>query len=346
MEPNVSVVMPCLNEERYVEKAIESLISDDCIKEFIVIDGGSTDRTLQILTTLEKKHPLIKILHNKRKTAPFALNMGIKTAKGDFIARVDAHCYYPINYLTKLRTSLMSPIHPRIQNVGGTWNTIPANSSVVAKAVAILNSDKLSVGNALYRNGVKEDCFTDTVPFGFFRKELFSELGYFDEELTRNQDDEFNLRIVKNNYLILLKADIIIEYVARRNLSSMGRMFYQYALFKPLGNYKAKSVGTLRQLAPLAFFGSLVALLTMSYFALWPFIVFLILLIMYLVILFGRSILLTKHLVSDKFKMILCLFTGFQIVHLYYAFGYLAGLGKLVRYIIVGSTDKNYSSTR
>jgi hypothetical protein len=118
-------------------------------------------------------------------------------------------------------------------------------------------SHPLGVGNAYFRIGVAGPRWVDTVPYGCFRRELFERVGMFDEEMVRNQDDEFNLRVIGLGGRILLLPDIVSRYYARRSLGAVGRMFYQYGYFKPLVVRKTERIMT-RQLVPPLFVSSLV----------------------------------------------------------------------------------------
>ena len=123
----------------------------------------------------------------------------------------------------------------------------------MAKAIAVGMSHPLGVGNSHFRIGSAEDRWVDTVPFGCYRREVFDRIGLFDEELVRNQDDELNLRLIKQGGRILLSPQIVCKYFARDSLGKLWRMYYQYGYFKPLVVRKVGGVMTLRQLAPPLF---------------------------------------------------------------------------------------------
>jgi hypothetical protein len=168
---------------------------------------------------------------------------------------MDAHGIYPRDYVSRLVTALEET---GADNVGGIVLTIPANDTATARAIALAFSHPLGVGNAYFRIGVAGRRWVDTVPFGCFRRELFERVGMFDEEMVRNQDDEFNLRVIGLGGRILLLPDVVSRYYARRTLGAVGRMFYQYGYFKPLVARKAERIMT-RQLVPPLFVLSLVA---------------------------------------------------------------------------------------
>ena len=253
MDPFVSVIIPSFNEEKHIASLLDNILLQDYPKnrlEVFIIDGLSDDRTQQIIEKYHKQHPYIQMLLNEKRFVPFALNLAIKKSQGDVIIRMDAHSEYPMNYISVLVKSLFEL---KADNVGGIWITRPANDSAKANSIAIALSSAFGVGDSHFRLGVNEIRKVDTVPYGCFRKSLFDEIGMFDEELLRNQDDEFNARIIENGGSIYLIPTVAITYFARPDISSLLKMFYQYAFFKPLVNRKLKKPATIRQFIPPIF---------------------------------------------------------------------------------------------
>jgi hypothetical protein len=136
--------------------------------------------------------------------------------------------------------------------VGGVWVTVPADGSPAARAIALALSHPLGVGNASYRLGSDRIKEVDTVPYGCYRREVFGRIGRFDEQLLRNQDDEFNARLKRAGGRIFIIPQVKIRYQARGDYASLGRTYYQYGYFKPLVNRKIGMPANLRQLAPAA----------------------------------------------------------------------------------------------
>ena len=96
----VSIICPTYNEDKYIIKCIESILSQTYAKErleVLFIDGGSTDATMHVIKEFQKKHSFIKLLNNPNKIVPYAMNIGIKEALGTIIIRIDAHSLYPEN---------------------------------------------------------------------------------------------------------------------------------------------------------------------------------------------------------------------------------------------------------
>ena len=106
----ISIIIPCRNEEKYTGKCLDSIIMQDYPKEnleVLVIDGASEDKTREIVQDFSSQYPFIKLLTNPQKFTPFALNIGIKAAKGEIIVRMDAHAGYEKDYVSKCVAHLM-----------------------------------------------------------------------------------------------------------------------------------------------------------------------------------------------------------------------------------------------
>ena len=195
MNPFITIIVPCRNEERYISPMLENIIQQDYKKsllEVLVIDGQSTDTTSKIIKDYSSRFGYIKYYDNKFKTVSEALNLGINLSKGEIIVRMDAHCVYPSDYISVLINHLEKT---NADNVGGVIVTVPSENSMKSAAIAEAMSTPFGVGNSHFRIGSDDIKNVDTVPFGCYKKEIFMKLGLFDTELVRNQDDEFNGKI-------------------------------------------------------------------------------------------------------------------------------------------------------
>lgn len=321
----LSVICPIYNEEKYIAKCIESILAQDYPKddiEVIFVDGRSTDNTREIVAKYIEEYPFIKLIDNDRKIVPAALNIGIRNSIGDIIIRIDAHAIFPINYFSELTKNLELL---NAENVGGICRTLPINKSNVCESIAAVLSSRFGMGNSYFRIGASQIKQVDTVPFGCFRRELFNKIGYFDEELIRNQDDEFNGRIINNGGKIYLLPHIIIDYYARDTIGKVYKMFYQYGLFKPLVNKKLGSPANVRQFFPPIFVlglvvGPMTFFISAYFIAIYNFIV-----ILYLVIATYFSLQYSNHI-----KRVVVQNWIYFVVHWGYGWGYLTGMYKLL----------------
>ncbi len=249
-KPLISVIVPILDEAAYIRHFLHCLLQQDYPRdktEIILVDGGSTDGTLQILQQTAAVRPELKLLHNPRKFVPHALNIGLDHAAGEIIIRMDAHAIYPSDYLSSLVYWLQAT---QADNVGGIWQTRPGTPEPQATGIALALASPFGVGNAAYRIGASLPVEVDTVPFGCYKKEVFQRFGRFDPDLHRNQDDEFNARLIQAGGRIMLIPQIKIDYYARSSLKSLASKMYQYGYFKPLVNKKLGRPATWRQFAP------------------------------------------------------------------------------------------------
>ena len=258
--PFISVIVPCRNEKKYIKSLLESIEKQDYPKnsfEVIIADGMSDDGTRVILSDIKSNYNYLTVIDNEQKIVPTALNKAIKMSKGEYIIRLDAHSIYPTNYFSRLISVIEKT---DADNVGGMWITKPGNNSVKAKAIAIAMSCPFGIGNSSYRIATNktEPFEVDTVPFGCYRRSVFEKIGYFDEDLVRNQDNEFNERLLKAGGKILLIPDLKIDYFARENFTKLWKMNYHYALFGPLVDKKLGKIPRIRKYIPSIFVLSLI----------------------------------------------------------------------------------------
>lgn len=247
----LSIIVPCFNEEGFIYrflKDVDSLDFSGFEVELFIIDGNSTDSTVNVIQSFIPQHFTLQLLVNEKRFVSDGLNIALDRIAGDVVLRMDVHASYPSNYVQVLVNKLLS--QNDVMNVGCVVNTLPSNESKDAYVIAEVISSPIGVGNSSFRTGVDFDRYVDTVPFGCFKTEIFSIVGKFDTELIRNQDDEFNARIRKFGYKVLLTPDVSVDYYPRSSVKKIREMFYQYGLFKPLVNSKIGTVTTLRQLAP------------------------------------------------------------------------------------------------
>ena len=322
----LSVIVPIYQEEKYISKCIDSMLSQDYPKddlEIVLVDGMSKDRTREIVATYTAKYPFIRMIDNPERIAPCAMNRGIKEAKGDVIMRLDAHVYYPKNYFSLLVEKLNEL--PGAENVGALCNTLPVNDSITAQSIAAVLSSSFGMGNSHFRVGADKEMEVDTVPFGCFHRSIFDKVGLYDEELVRNQDDELNARIIKAGGKIYLIPQLVCEYYARDTAKKVYKMFYQYGVFKPLVNKKLGSPATVRQFFPLFFvLGLLVGPVVCLFLpVLWW---------AYFAVIILWFILATSFSLKDSknLKRILTQNWIYFVVHFGYGWGYIVGIYKIL----------------
>ena len=166
--------------------------------KIFVVDGFSSDKTIEIIKFFRLKDKRIELIENPKKFQSFALNLGIKRAKTKYIMRLDAHSWYPEDYV---ENCLLAIKRSGADNVGGIFISKLKTNSFQELVVASITTSVFGVGSSSFR--IKHiSGFVKTVPYGFFRRRVFKEIGLFNERLKRNQDYEFNRRMILNLSLI------------------------------------------------------------------------------------------------------------------------------------------------
>lgn len=321
----ITVVCPIYNEEKYIARCIESIMEQDYPKddmEVLFVDGMSTDHTRAIIEEYLPRCPYLRVIDNPQRIVPYAMNAGIKAAKGDVIIRLDAHASYPSNYFSELVRKLYEL---NADNVGAVCRTLPADDSPKCMAIAAALSSSFGMGNSYFRIGAKEIMQVDTVPFGCYRKEVFDRIGLYDTDLIRNQDDEFNARLTSHGGKIYLLPYLIVDYFARNTIKKTGKMFYQYGLYKPLVNKKLGSPATLRQFFPLAFVLGLIFGLALSILSKYILIAYLAVIAIYFLLALVYSL---KS--YSSIPQVMWQIATYITVHVNYGWGYLVGIYKIL----------------
>jgi len=261
----VSVIIPCLNEEHFIIRCLDSVLKNNIREELeiFVVDGMSKDRTREIVKEYEQRHNSIYLLDNPRRSAAAALNVGIKKSTGDIIIRLDAHAVYSENYFAKSIECLKKY---KAANVGGIIKTIPRRDTLIAQAIALSMSHIFGVGRSFFRIGSKKTRSVDTVPFGCFRRDIFDKIGYFNESRPRNEDIDFNARIRRVGEKIILSPEIVSYYYPRGTLKDFWKHSFDngYKTASHVDFYN--SFLSLRHFVPFFSVFALIALIIVSFF--------------------------------------------------------------------------------
>lgn len=328
MNKYISIIVPIRNEENYIKDCLQSILNFDYPKEFLeilFIDGMSEDKTVEIIKSYMEKYKNIKIIKNEKKIVPVAMNLGIKESNGDYICRLDAHAKYPKNYISKLFEWSQKL---DADNVGAVCITDIKSKTNVAKAIQFVMSDKFGVGNSLFRVGVKDALEVDTVPFGFYKKEVFDKIGLYDERLVRTQDLELNKRLKRNNGKIYLIPDVQCTYYPRENFKDFFKNRFETGRWVILSSYftnNLKSI-SIRHMVPLFFtlvviLSFLLGFIEKDFFYIFGFII-----IFYSSILFLRAFKIKKELFYA-----LNILIGYFILHFSYGLGSLKGIIEILK---------------
>jgi GT2 family glycosyltransferase len=317
----IAVVIPCRNEIRNIEECIDAIYASDLPTDSIlivnVVDGISNDGTAELLESLQKKYPGLQIIPNEKQLTPYAFNLGIYATKdADFYQIIGARQIVSTNYLKKAVESLQND--SSIWCVGGKVMNVYLNNESKMIAQAMGTSFGMGLGNFRTLN---ESGLVDTVGTPMYPACVFEKIGYFDEELIRNQDDDFNFRVIKAGGKILYNNDIALKYYVRGSISQLWKQFMQYGYWKVYVNKKHKAVTTLRQLVPPLFV--LFLMLIPFLFLINPLIGFIGLSFLGVYILLG---LLVTGRIAESMTEFNRIFIIFPILHISYGWGYLKGI--------------------
>jgi len=262
---SVTVIVPCRNEKRHIRACLDSILVNDYPRdglEILVMDGMSDDGTRAIIKGYAMAHPFIRLVDNLRKITPCALNIGVEQSKGDVIIIMGAHAEYSSNFISKALDVLDKT---GADVVGGPIRTMPGADTVFAKAIALATSHPLGVGNSKFRTSAKEG-YVDTVPFGAYERNVFDKVGFFDERLPRNQDNEFHSRIIKAGGRIYLTPELTARYYNQSMISGLAKQAFKTGLWNVLTLKVNLAAFQLRHFVPFVFVTVIMASLIGSLF--------------------------------------------------------------------------------
>lgn len=261
--PMVSVIIPVRNEKAHIKACLKSALAQEEVAggfEIIVVDGRSTDGTREIIQKEFAGDSRVRVLDNPRGIVPTALNIGICAARGEIIARMDAHSEYASDYL-KQCLQILKEIGA--DNVGGPART--KTQSYLQKAIAKAYHSFFAVGGARFHD-VNYEGYVDTITYGCWYRDTLFKIGLFDEELVRNQDDELNLRLIRAGGKIWQSTRIKSWYHPRSSLQGLFWQYLQYGYWKVRVIQKHRLPAAWRHLAPgLFIFFALVNLILLPW---------------------------------------------------------------------------------
>lgn len=265
--PFVSILMPVRNEAAFIGTSLGAVLAQDYPHdrlEVLVADGMSSDATRDTIVGVAACVPEIpvKVLDNPRGIVAVGLNEALRHAKGKVLVRVDGHTVIAADYVRECVEALESGA----TNVGGRM--VAAGEGTFGRAVALATSSRFGVGGARFHYSMEEE-WVDTVYMGCWQRETFERIGGFDEELIRNQDDEFNYRLRARGGRILLSPRIRSRYLNRSTVRSLWLQYFQYGYWKVRVLQKHPRQMRRRQFAPPLLVAALLFGLASSPFSAW-----------------------------------------------------------------------------
>lgn len=318
--PLVSIVLPCRNEAENIIECLHSILEQEPPEggfEVLVADGMSTDGTRELLSELAPHFPQIRVLDNPGRIVSTGLNAAIREARGSIIVRMDAHTTYAPDYI-KQCLAVMS--ETGADNVGGPMRTRAETLS--EEAIRAVFHSPFAVGGARSHN-VEYEGWVDTVIYGCWKKSTFREVGGFDEELVRNQDDEHNLRMSRKGYKVYQSPRIRSWYRVRGSLSGLFRQYMQYGYWKILVIQKHGAPASWRHVVPGGFIAGLALLAMWGCFWRPAFWAELGLAVPYLLLVLLMSLFMAAR---SGWRLLPLLPAAFCCFHVGYGYGFLRGV--------------------
>lgn len=227
--PLVSIVIPCLNEEDYIVALLDSLAAQDYGPdgiEVLVADGGSTDRTRELVAGYASPFRRLELVDNPRRITVAGLNAGMDAAKGDCWIIIGAHSSVRTDFV---RASVEALQRTGAACVGGPIETI--GQGTIGKAIAAAMSSPFGVGNAKFRYAEIE-AEVDTVPFGCYHRRVWEVVGRFDESVDGADEDSYNARLIEAGGKIWLVPTIRSSYYPRRTFKALAKQYREYGAAK------------------------------------------------------------------------------------------------------------------
>ena len=314
----VSIIIPMYNEESFIGQCLDGFSNQTYPKEnfeIIVVDGMSSDDSKNIVKEYQKQYSNIILLNNEKRKTPISFNIGIKFSKSDVVSIFSAHSKPSKEYI---ETAIETLVKTKADCVGGPMNAI--SSTILGNAIAKSTSTPFGVGHSLFHYS-KKPGYVNTVYQGFFYRELFYKIGFFDEDLIRNQDDEMSYRIQKYGGKIYYNPNIKSDYYSRTNMKKLFLQYFQYGLFKPLVFYKTKYGMQIHHFVPTIF-----SLYLISLFMFFDNLFYLTPLIMYIILNLYFSLISNCKMASKIVSIMI-----YPVLHISYGLGFIFGFFKLYK---------------
>ena len=305
--------MPIRNEEDFIGKTLISIIEQDYPREkleLVIADGGSSDGTISEINKFKNFFFKLNIINNEHETMPKGFNLALNSSKSDIVLMLGGHSVLPKNYISKsvenLKNYNASCAGGVIQAIGdGFWG------DVIAKSISSI----FGVGNVSFRVKNSKSGYVDSLPFGCYKRSIFDTIGGLDEELVRNQDDEFNFRMKQSGYKIWQDSSLVTKYFCRLSLKKLFNQYLHYGLYKVRVIQKRRALISFRHIIPSLFLISLFIPSISVY--------------IFLTYFFSGLFFSIKINKFNIIKLIACQITFF-IIHLSYGLGFIIGQFKFI----------------
>lgn len=321
----VSVLIVVRNEEKYIIDCIRSIelqFEKTDSWELIIVDGNSTDRTKYLVQEyLQSADYQWMLVDNENKTLAPGWNIGIKKADSKYLIRPDAHASFQKGYIKNGIATLEKM--QEVSAVGGVLET--KSNGFWGNIIKVALSSKVGVGNSSFRTSTRSG-FTDTAVYAVYRKDIFDEVGLFDEKLVRHQDNDMHHRIRKAGGKLYLNTKMKADYYCRESIPKLCKQMFNIGKYLPDVMFNGSL--SIRHLLPFVFYASMIIGLLLGWLVFKP--------LLYLsLMVFGAyifTILIESIIKSFQKRDISLMFLLFVIplIHINYALGTFLGFFRIL----------------
>lgn len=322
----VSFIIIAYNAEKFLNKSLESLKKQDYPHkniEVILVDGMSSDNTKSLMEEFakqnEKDFNKILVLENKGRTLPKGWNVALKQATGEVVLRVDAHTFFDENFIT----NNVKEIENGENIVGGKCISVTQGDNWKEKLLLIAEESIFGCGIADFRRKEEKE-YVSTLAFAMYRKKVFDDVGPYNENLARTEDNEMHYRMKQKGYKFLLSPNIKSYRYARSDLKGMIKQKYGNGKWIGITLYFCPKCFSIYHFVPFLFVLGIIFSIIMACVGL-PIFGYL-LLAAYLLFNIANIILIT---IKNKFSITYLLLPFiFLVLHCSYGIGTIVGIVK------------------
>ena len=248
--PFCCIAVPVLNEERFIEGCLTSLLANVPPEalEVLVLDGGSTDRTAEVVAAIAEGDRRVRLVQNPGRIQAAAINLAARIAdpRATALIRADAHCIYPADFVGIC-----------LQALGQTRATsvvVPmtaAGRTGRQRAIAAAQNSRMGNGGSAHRM-MPVSRFVDHAHHAAFDRAFFLSIGGYDENFAQNEDAEYDRRAARAGGRAWGCSDAAVTYFPRETLTALARQYYRYGTGRARTIRKHRYWPRARQMAPLA----------------------------------------------------------------------------------------------
>src|SRR5262245_59245039 len=257
--PLVSVVVPARNEERSLDRCLASITAQRWPRDrlqVVVVENGSRDRTRAIAEAWAASDPRVSVVVSGAINHAAAMNDGIRVARGEIVARVDAHSHVDRGYVAAIVAAFAR--HPEAAVVGGPF--LPVGETLRERVAGLARSSRVGVGGGYGADRVPDDHAVRSVQCGAYRRDAVLAVGGFDPAMAYGEDEELNWRLLQGGYQVMLCPALRQHYRPRASLTGLWRQYWNYGCGRMRVLRKHPDFLAPRHLAPSALVVALVGL--------------------------------------------------------------------------------------